>query len=341
MAVASLPGNDGSAGTPVSDVAGAGAVATLAGSSAPVAAGHPVPGDKVTVHYVCRVGSSSGEIVDSTRAREQAFTFTLGRGEACPGLERAVALLRPGQSDSFTVDPELAFGSAGCGGGIVPAGASLHYEVDMVDVEPAMCATAQGEDFHGCSFEERLEAAMRGKDSGNAFFKAADFQRAIAAYRRALTALHFPGDPRVAAMDASNGNDRRDTWPVGPVREERSRVVLACHLNAAQCCLKLASTHAEDAYWHASEALNIDGSSAKALFRRGAAALALDRPEDAQKDLTKAARLEPQNPEIRAQLRVATERSKADLAHKRSTFGGMFDRRSGGEAQPSAKVFGD
>ena len=68
-------------------------------------------GDQVQVHYVGRYadGPSQGQIFDSSRNREP-LSFKLGAGEVLTAFENAIVGLAPGQTATFTVECDDAYG---------------------------------------------------------------------------------------------------------------------------------------------------------------------------------------------------------------------------------------
>jgi len=64
-------------------------------------------GNTVKVHYTVKL--DDGTIVDSTRDHEP-FTFTVGIGAVIPGFEQEVMGMSPGESKSFRVSVDDAYG---------------------------------------------------------------------------------------------------------------------------------------------------------------------------------------------------------------------------------------
>merc|ERR1719231_1572489 len=83
---------------------------------------------------------------------------------------------------------------------------------------------------------------------------------------------------------------------------------LSVHLNLAACYLKMGRV--QDALLACTEAVKIDGTNVKALFRRGQARLSLNLIDGARSDLLEAAKREPQNRDVRKEL----EKLKAQAA---------------------------
>ncbi|XP_064458213.1 uncharacterized protein LOC135368691 [Ornithodoros turicata] len=81
---------------------------------------------------------------------------------------------------------------------------------------------------------------------------------------------------------------------------------LNCFLNLAACQLKNGTYHYVVA--NCTRALEIDPSSAKALYRRGAALIQLQDYERAKADLERAAEIQPKNPALEKQMALLKER---------------------------------
>ena len=67
----------------------------------------PVSGDRVTVHYTGTL--DDGSEFDSSRDGDP-LDFEIGAGNVIPGFERAVATLSVGESTTFRLDPDDAYG---------------------------------------------------------------------------------------------------------------------------------------------------------------------------------------------------------------------------------------
>lgn len=283
-------------------------------------AGHgerPQAQSKVSVHYrMRRVGSE--EVLDSSNGRGRPFTFTLGQDDVIRGLEHAVTTMQVGERSAFTVHPDLAFGSAGCGGAIPPSSdassLSLRVEVDLLDVDADEAAEPGAEEL---SPEERLQRGLRAKDAGNAQFKSGELRLAVASYVKALQLLE---------CETVSGFEEEESrrWMDEVQCAERRKLALSCALNLAQCELKLGEF--ASAAQHGSYALALEPTSSKALYRRGIASMELGDLNAAKVDLLAAARREPKNVEIRSQLEESQSRLQASNDRDRIAFGRMFDR---------------
>jgi len=102
----------------------------------------PKTGDQVVVH--CNASLlTTGEMIDSTRERCQAISFTVGAGHVCPAMDEASRKMRKGEKCIIKAPAELCFGDKGgkLGDGLVPAKAGLHLEMEVVDINESLMAS--------------------------------------------------------------------------------------------------------------------------------------------------------------------------------------------------------
>ncbi|XP_029952359.1 peptidyl-prolyl cis-trans isomerase FKBP4 isoform X1 [Salarias fasciatus] len=90
----------------------------------------PMIGDKVYVHYVGTL--VDGTVFDSSREREDKFTFELGKGQVIKSWDIGVATMKVGELCQIICKPEYAYGSAGSPPKI-PPNATLIFEVELFD----------------------------------------------------------------------------------------------------------------------------------------------------------------------------------------------------------------
>lgn len=88
-------------------------------------------GRPVTVHYVGTL--ADGSKFDSSRDRNQGFTFALGAGQVIKGWDQGVAGMKVGGVRKLTIPPELGYGPMGYPP-VIPANATLHFEVELLSV---------------------------------------------------------------------------------------------------------------------------------------------------------------------------------------------------------------
>lgn len=97
-------------------------------------------GSDVTVHYTGwlydeRAPDRLGMKFDSSRDRGEPFTFLLGAGRVIRGWDDGVAGMRVGGQRTLLIPADQAYGRKGAGG-VIPPGASLVFEVELLDVKP-------------------------------------------------------------------------------------------------------------------------------------------------------------------------------------------------------------
>jgi peptidylprolyl isomerase len=97
-----------------------------------------VAGSTVAVHY-------TGWLADGTRvntsllpgrpmARQRPFELTLGQAPL-KGWDEGIAGMRVGGMRQLVVPPELAYGDQGAGDGAIPPGATIVFEIELIEVK--------------------------------------------------------------------------------------------------------------------------------------------------------------------------------------------------------------
>ncbi len=90
-------------------------------------------GDEVTVHYVGTL--TDGTMFDASRNHgDTGFTFKLGTGQVIKGWDQGVAGMKVGGKRKLTIPSDLAYGNRAVGG-VIPANATLIFEVELLDVK--------------------------------------------------------------------------------------------------------------------------------------------------------------------------------------------------------------
>ncbi len=90
-------------------------------------------GDVVTVHYVGAL--TNGTVFDASRPRgEEGFAFTLGTGQVIKGWDQGVAGMKVGGKRVLVIPASLAYGDQAVGG-VIPAGSTLVFEVELLSVQ--------------------------------------------------------------------------------------------------------------------------------------------------------------------------------------------------------------
>ncbi len=90
-----------------------------------------VPGSTVTVHYTGAL--PDGTVFDSSVGRGP-FTFGLGSGQVIKGWDQGVAGMKVGGKRRLVIPSELAYGNQAVGG-VIPANATLLFDVELISVQ--------------------------------------------------------------------------------------------------------------------------------------------------------------------------------------------------------------
>ncbi|MSQ29000.1 MAG: FKBP-type peptidyl-prolyl cis-trans isomerase [Dehalococcoidia bacterium] len=91
----------------------------------------PAAGQAVNVQYTGWL--ATGQKFDSSRDRNQPFTFTLGRSQVIAGWDEGVASMKVGGKRRLIVPPALGYGARGSPGAI-PPNATLIFDVELLGI---------------------------------------------------------------------------------------------------------------------------------------------------------------------------------------------------------------
>ena len=91
----------------------------------------PKATDKVTVHY--RGWLDNKEEFDSSYKRDKPATFPLSA--VIKGWTEGLRLVGIGGMIELTIPAKLGYGDKGVGDGLIPPGATLHFVVELLEIE--------------------------------------------------------------------------------------------------------------------------------------------------------------------------------------------------------------
>ena len=88
-------------------------------------------GATAVVHYTGWL--LDGTKFDSSLDRGTPFEFMIGGGQVIKGWDEGVASMKVGGKRELIIPPGLAYGEGGAGG-VIPPGATLKFEVELVEL---------------------------------------------------------------------------------------------------------------------------------------------------------------------------------------------------------------
>ena len=90
-------------------------------------------GDTVWVHYTGKL-QTNGKVFDTSLTRGQPIDFVLGQGRVIKGWDEGIAGMKVGDKRQLIIPPNLAYGPAGAGDGVIPPNATLVFDVQLVGI---------------------------------------------------------------------------------------------------------------------------------------------------------------------------------------------------------------
>lgn len=94
----------------------------------------PTAGQTCVMHYTgwLWVNGAKGKKFDSSLDRGEPFKFPIGKGRVIKGWDEGVATMKTGGKRTLLIPPQLAYGDAGVGNGLIPGGSTLLFEVELL-----------------------------------------------------------------------------------------------------------------------------------------------------------------------------------------------------------------
>jgi FKBP-type peptidyl-prolyl cis-trans isomerase len=90
-------------------------------------------GDKITVHYTGWLTDDKATKFDSSLDSGKPITFPL-KG-VIKGWQEGIPGMKPGGVRRLKIPADLAYGEKGAGDGLIPANATLVFEVELIEIK--------------------------------------------------------------------------------------------------------------------------------------------------------------------------------------------------------------
>ncbi|KAJ4968048.1 hypothetical protein NE237_014749 [Protea cynaroides] len=234
---------------------------------------------------------------------EELFEFKTDDEQVIDGLDRAVMTMKKGEVAQVIIAPEYAFGSSESQQelAVVPPNSTVYYEVELESF-------VKEKESWDMNTEEKIEAAGRKKEEGNALFKAGRYVRASKRYEKAAKYIEY---------DTSFGEEEK---------KQAKALKVTCNLNDAACKLKLKDY--KQAQKLCTKVLDIESTNVKALYRRAQAYIQLADLELAELDIKKALEIDPNNRDVKLEYKVLKEKIKEYNKKDAKFYGNMFAKMS-------------
>jgi FKBP-type peptidyl-prolyl cis-trans isomerase len=99
-------------------------------------------GNTTRVHYTgwlfiagtAGTPGTKGKKFDSSLDRNDPFEFTIGQGRVIQGWEQGVTGMAVGGKRTLIIPAPLAYGNRDVGGGLIPAGSTLVFEIELLAI---------------------------------------------------------------------------------------------------------------------------------------------------------------------------------------------------------------
>ncbi|XP_048139351.1 peptidyl-prolyl cis-trans isomerase FKBP62-like isoform X2 [Rhodamnia argentea] len=263
--------------------------------------GYERPNDGAVVQVKLSGKLHDGTVFVKKGDNEEPFEFKIDEEQVIDGLDRAVKNMKKGEVALVTIQPEYAFGLTESQQdlAVVPANSTLYYEVELLSF-------VKEKESWEMNNQEKIEAAARKKEEGNASFKAGKYERASRRYEKAARFIEY---------DSSFSDEEK---------QQARTLKISCNLNNAACKLKLRDF--KEAEKLCTKVLEADSKNVKALYRRAQAHIQLVDLDLAEQDIKKALEIDPNNREVKLEYKILKEKVREYNKRDAQFYGNMFPK---------------
>ncbi|XP_027343267.1 70 kDa peptidyl-prolyl isomerase-like [Abrus precatorius] len=230
---------------------------------------------------------------------DESFEFKIDEEQVIEGLDKAVKNMKKGEIALVIIQPEYAFGRSGSTQELanVPPNSTVCYEIELLSF-------VKEKESWDLNTQEKIEAAGKKKEEGNALFKAGKYERASMRYEKAIKFIEYD----------SSFNDEE--------KQQTKALKITCNLNNAACKLKLKDY--KQAEKLCTKVLELDSRNVKALYRRAQAYIQLVDLDLAEFDIKKALEIEPDNRDVRIEYKILKEKVRECNKKDAQFYGSIF-----------------
>ncbi|KAL6661840.1 hypothetical protein ACP70R_001224 [Stipagrostis hirtigluma subsp. patula] len=261
--------------------------------------GYERPNEGAVVKVKITGKLQDGTVFSKEGNDEEPFEFKTDEEQVIDGLDHAVLNMKKGEVALVTIPPEYAFGSTESKQdlAVVPPNSTVIYEVELVSF-------VKDKESWDLNNEEKIEAAGKKKEEGNALFKSGNYAKASKRYEKAAKFIEY---------DSSFSEEEK---------KQSKQLKISCNLNNAACKLKLKDY--KQAEKLCTKVLELDSQNVKALYRRVQAYIQLADLDLAEADVKKALEIDPDNRDVKLEYKTLKEKIKEYNKKDAKFYSNMF-----------------